>query len=271
MRKFCGSIVKLAILSTLSLLVLSAKQQPQYGQSQPNPTEAQTRSLSQKYTHAQIDYFVEVALGSEFGDSHTTIKKWDKDVRIKVLGSPTQQDVKTLRAVIDEVNSITNGVHLQLNSQNPNLTIYFVSESNFSKYEANYSPVNLGFFWNLWNKNNIIYNSKILISTEQITQTERSHLIREELTQSLGLMKDSYRYKDSVFYQGWTSVTQYADIDKALIEMLYRPEVRPGMTKPQVLQVLRTLDAKKELVPPCEPTDANPALDFSIESCQPQQ
>lgn len=270
MRKFCGSIVKFALLSTLSLLVLSAKQQPQYGQNQPNPTGEQTRSLSQKYTPAQIDYFLEVALGSEFGDSPTTIKKWNKDVRIKVLGSPTQQDVKTLHAAIDEINSITPGVHLQLNSQNPNVTIYFVPESNFSKYEANYSPINLGFFWNLWKENNIIYNSKILISTNRITQTERSHLIREELTQSLGLMKDSYRYKDSVFYQGWTSVTQYADIDKALIEMLYRPEIRPGMTRAQVLQVLRTLDAKRASVPQCELTDANPALDFSIESCQPQ-
>jgi hypothetical protein len=252
-------------------LVLSTKQQPQYGQGTPNPIEEQTRSLSRKYTQAQIDYFVEVALGSEFGDSHTTIKKWDKDVRIKVLGSPTQQDAKMLRTVINEINSITDGVHLQLNSQNPNVTIYFVSESNFRKYEANYSPINLGFFWDLWKENNIIYNSKILISIDGVTQTERSHLIREELTQSLGLMKDSYRYKDSVFYQGWTSVTQYADIDKALIEMLYRPEIRPGMTKSQVLQVLRTLDAKKESVPQCEPTDVNPALDFSIESCQPQQ
>jgi hypothetical protein len=62
-------------------------------------------------------------------------------------------------------------------------------------------------------------------------------------------MKDSYRYKDSVFYQGWTSVTQYADIDRALIEMLYRPEIRPGMTKSQVLQVLRTLDVEQGFVP----------------------
>lgn len=249
MRKFCGSIVKFTILSTLSLLLLSTKQQPQYGQNTPNLTEEQTRSLSRKYTQSQIDYFVEVALGSEFGDSHTTIKKWDKDVRIKVLGSPTQQDVKTLRTVIHEINSITNGVNLQLNSQNPNVTIYFVSESNFRKYESNYSPTNLGFFWNLWKDNGIIYDSRILVSTDGVTQTERSHLIREELTQSLGLMKDSYRYKDSVFYQGWTSVTQYADIDRALIDMLYRPEIRPGMTKSQVLQVLRNLDAQQEFVP----------------------
>lgn len=271
MRKFCGSIVQFSLLSTLSLLVLSTKQQPQYGQSTPNPTGELTRSLSRKYTQAQIDYFVEVALGSEFGDSRTTVKKWDKDVRIKVVGSPTQQDVKTLRTVINEINSITNGVHLQLNSQNPNVTLYFVAESNFRKYESNYSPTNLGFFWDLWKGNNIIYNSKILISTDGVTQTERSHLIREELTQSLGLMKDSYKYKDSVFYQGWTSVTQYADIDKVLIEMLYRPEIRPGMTKPQVIQVLRTLDVKNESVPQCESNNANPILNSSTESCQPQQ
>jgi hypothetical protein len=49
----------------------------------------------------------------------------------------------------------------------------------------------------------------------------QKHLLREELTQSLGLFNDSYKYDNSIFYQGWTTTTEYAPIDRELIDMLY--------------------------------------------------
>lgn len=218
---------------------------------------------SKSYTAAQINYFLEIALKSEYANSDATIKKWDKDINIKVIGSPTSEDIRTLQTVIDELNTLVSGIRLQvinaagnrtigntssnlsLLGKEPNLEIYFVPESKFSQYEPNYQPINYGFFWDWWNDNHVIDRSKVLIATEGVTQKERSHLIREELTQSLGLMQDSYLYSESIFYQPWTDTNQYAEIDKALIEMLYRPEIRPGMTKSQVLKVFRTLNAGK--------------------------
>ena len=49
----------------------------------------------------------------------------------------------------------------------------------------------------------------------------QKHLLREELTQSLGLKNDSYKYENSIFQQKWTEVTEYAPIDIKVIEMLY--------------------------------------------------
>ena len=298
-HNFCVLVAKSTLLSLISCLMLSAYQSPSHADNQPSNTltnrhdQFNTRTdkgsinhsptLSRKYTSAQINYFLEVALGSEFGNQVTTIKKWNKDVKIKVVGSPTAEDLNTLNTVIDDINTLTNGsIRLQIASlpgrnkpqgytastrstvaNNANVELYFVPVSQFGRYEPNYQPVNYGFFWDLWN-NNVIYKSRVLISTVGITQKERSHLIREELTQSLGLMQDSYKYKESIFYQGWTDPTDYAEIDKALIEMLYRPEIRPGMTKSQVLKVFRELEAKAESRPQCEPSDANPALDFSV-------
>lgn len=279
--------------------MLSAYQSPSYADNEPSNTLTNSHdqfntqtgkgtinhssTLRRKYTSAQINYFLEIALGSEFGNPSSTIKKWNKDVKIKVIGSPTAEDLNALNTVIDDINTLTNGnIRLQIVSlpgrnkplghsastrpvvaNSANVELYFVPISQFGRYEPNYQPVNYGFFWDLWN-NNIIYKSRVLISTVGVTQKERSHLIREELTQSLGLMQDSYKYKESIFYQGWTDPTEYAEIDKALIEMLYRPEIRPGMTKSQVLKVFRELEAKAEPTPQCEPNDANPALDFSV-------
>jgi hypothetical protein len=266
MRKqsFCVLVVQSTLLSLISFQALLAYQLPEYANKKQLDTQSNIQLVNKNYTPAQINYFLEIAIGSEFGSSKPTIKKWDKDIRIKVNGSPTAEDLKTLQAVIDEINSLTNSIRLQIDAKNPNLEIYFVPESQFTQYEPNYFPVNYGFFWTNWN-NNTIYNSRVLISTIGVTQKERSHLIREELTQSLGLMKDSYLYQESIFYQGWTEVTDYSEIDKAVIQILTLPEIRPGMTKSQVLEVLQKLEAKKEPTSNCGASDADPALDFSVD------
>ena len=59
-----------------------------------------------------------------------------------------------------------------------------------------------------------------MIRTKE-NQKAQKHLLREELTQSLGLCNDSWKYDNSIFYQGWTTTNQYSEMDKRLIDMLY--------------------------------------------------
>ncbi len=194
----------------------------------------------------QISYFLEIALGSEFrSETKPMIHKWSGDIRIQYFGNPTSEDLATLQSVIRELNELTQGsINLQLVSSNPNLTMYFVPESQFKRYEPGYVPVNYGFFMTRWDSNGEIRNANVLITSQNVTQRERSHLIREELTQSLGLMRDSYKYPESMFYQPWTDVTQYAEIDRALIRMLYNPNIQPGMTQAQVINSLNIQQAQ---------------------------
>lgn len=202
--------------------------------STPIPTTQPTApALPSAYTREQIDYFMEVALGSEFGSTNTTVKKWNGPIRIRVQGTPTADDRATLQTVIAELTQLT-ALDIQLTDRNPNIDLYFVPESQFSRYDSNYRPVNMGFFWTWWS-GNTINRARILVTTEGVTQAERSHLIREELTQSLGLMQDSQRYRDSIFYQGWTSTTSYSEMDRAAIALLYNPAIRAGMTRNQVI------------------------------------
>ncbi len=200
-----------------------------------------------EFTPQQISYFLEVALGAEFSQSSSAarIRKWQGDVNIQYFGSPTSEDLATLNSIINEVNELANGgIRLQLVDRNPNITIHFSPLSQFAQLEPNYQPGNYGYFWTRWDGNNTINNANVLITTTKVTQKERSHLLREELTQSLGLMQDSYKYADSVFYQPWTDVTQYSAIDRSLIRMLYDPQISPGMTKAQVMGVLNTRQAQ---------------------------
>ncbi|MCT4564313.1 MAG: DUF2927 domain-containing protein [Maledivibacter sp.] len=94
------------------------------------------------------------------------------------------------------------------------------------------------------NNKNEISRTKIYISSNIKNKKDRDHIIREELTQSLGLLNDTYQYPKSIFYQGKSSVVEYLDIDKALIKMLYEEAIQLGMDRDEVIEVLNNL--KKE-------------------------
>jgi hypothetical protein len=194
---------------------------------------------SNNYTNKEIDYFTEIALGAEFGDEVPVIKKWTNNIRIKVSGEPTEADLQTINNIIIDLNELLCGIKIKLVKKKWNLTITFSPESDFATINQNYVPTNYGFFWVFWHDDSfVIYDASIMISSEDITQKERSHLIREELTQSLGLMNDSKKYNNSIFYQEWTDVTSFSDVDKAVITLLYLKKIKPGMSKEQVLEIL---------------------------------
>ena len=50
------------------------------------------------------------------------------------------------------------------------------------------------------------------------------------ITGALGLTGSSWSYPDSIFYEGASSRAELADIDEALIRLLYDPRIKPGMT-----------------------------------------
>lgn len=190
----------------------------------------------------EIDYFVTVALGVEFGTSGPTIKKWTRDLWIEVSGAPTAEDRATLDQVVGELNALQEQVHLELVDGLANVEMIFAPEADFSRLEPNYQPTNYGFFWVNWDSDSEIYRARILISTDKVEQRERSHLIREELTQSLGLMRDSIKYPDSIFYANRSEVSKYAGIDETLIKLLYSEAIVPGMTEAEVRAVLEGPD-----------------------------
>jgi hypothetical protein len=191
---------------------------------------------------AAIDYFSQIAFGNEFNANTDSlvVRKWTQDMRLAIAGTPSQADLQALYGIVIELNQLLDSVQIILTQEQPNAWIHFVPERDFVTVEPNYVPGNLGFFYVWWNAAYELRQARILISTTGISQEERSHLIREELTQSLGLMNDAWSYADSMFYQGWTSTQQYSALDRDLIRILYDPRIHPGMNEDEVRAVFGT-------------------------------
>ncbi len=51
-------------------------------------------------------------------------------------------------------------------------------------------------------------------------------------------MNDSEKYENSIFYQKWTDVNGFSDIDKAVISLLYQKGIKAGMSKDQIFKLV---------------------------------
>jgi hypothetical protein len=185
---------------------------------------------------AEISYFEDIVLGAEYGYAGPQVLKWVKNpVNIRIYGDPDEQSLTCLSSVIVDFNQLSNSTRLQIVDKGTgDIDIYFVPDSEFLRIEPNYVPGNWGFFWRWSNSGCEIYKARILISTKYPTPRQRCHLIREELTQSLGFAHDSARFRDSIFYRDWTETISYSEIDKKLIRMLYSSDIPLCATKNEV-------------------------------------
>ena len=144
-----------------------------------------------------------------------------------------------------KLNGLVSGFQLKLvNSRDEsNFVVYFGDGAGYLDIESNAKPYiqeNRGFFWVYWNSDSELQSGSIFVDTERTENIViQQHILREELTQALGIMNDSYNYADSIFYQRYSTVTEFSEIDKFVIATLYKHSIRPGMNKKQVKNVLR--------------------------------
>jgi hypothetical protein len=212
----------------------------------------------ESFTSDEIAYFREIAFGSEYGGKSENIRKWRENILVGVEGSATEEDRESLSRVVSELNEIIGSPQVRIldnwadadrpvqtpengdsgtgKSEQPNLQVYFIPHAEFEDHTSKQiAQDNWGLFFYYEDTEGVINRAKVLIASDKANAKERAHLIREEFTQALGLAQDSGKYPGSIFYQGWTTVQNYSEIDKKLISMLYDKEIAPNMPEKEAL------------------------------------
>jgi hypothetical protein len=199
------------------------------------------------YQNEVITYFQEVALGFEFGTATEVTRKWQSEMRIFIGGSPDAELTHELQSIVTEINSLTTDgftISTTLDSLHSNCYIFFGSAPEFVERHQPAASVignNWGLFFIFFDGENKLYRALVFVDIHRANKAEQKHLLREELTQSLGLAKDSPRYFDSIFQESWTTTTSYSAIDKDLIRLLYHPGMFTGLTRETSREVLTQL------------------------------
>ncbi len=205
--------------------------------------EASTRYFSGEKFNEALAYFNTVAANSEFNGSKP-ITKWKNKIKIALHGDYNEADWATVNQMTEVYNRIEGMPELSVlteDLESANVNIYFVLSEDMPFYFSSYVEGNSGFFEVYWDGNYELYRSVIAISTNRTKAADRNHLIWEELTQSLGLMNDSYKYEDSIFQQQYSYVQYPSPIDFAILRMLYEPQVKSGQSAEEAIAILKNL------------------------------
>ncbi|MFC5044543.1 DUF2927 domain-containing protein [Aquimarina hainanensis] len=205
------------------------------------------KSTLSEYEVSLIDYFKSIALGFEFGNASKITRKWENELNIYIGGNPTSEILNELETVKGEINELaTDGFSMNIvnDSLQSNYYIFFGSGDTYASLfpsQSNLVASNWGLFSVFWNNQNQLTSGHMYVDIERADTTAQKHLLREELTQSLGLARDSPKYMESIFQSAWTTTTEYAPIDKDVIRLLYHPDMNIGLNISQVDTRLRKI------------------------------
>ena len=147
-----------------------------------------------------VDYFQMVALGTEYGNDIPLVKKWKTPMQVYVSGNPDTTLLTELDQIIEELNNLfTDEFHIEIVSDSlaANYHVFF---GNVVTYKKQYPEVaylvqdNKGFFTTYANSNFNITSGHMFVDITDVPLRYQKHILREELTQSLGLANDCLLY-----------------------------------------------------------------------------
>ena len=200
------------------------------------------------YNESVVDYFKEVALGFEFGNESKITRRWEGNMKLFIGGKPTPALLAETNRIVGEINDLANNefnVEVVSDSLQSNFYIFFGSGNSYAAIfpaQSSFVASNWGLFSVSYTSSSVLFKGHLYVDIYRANLIEQKHLLREELTQSLGLARDSDLYPESIFQQSFsTKTTDYAPIDKDLIRLLYHPKMKVGLDRDQVDKLLRDI------------------------------
>ena len=205
------------------------------------------QKIASQYTSKQVlTLFDEVALKSEYTDttgahpSHNLVRWADRTITYSIIGEDISEDIYTAIAdALVELDDISYTPSFQLDETGSGALQIYVGGETANQMLSRYNATGLSTI--SYDKTvGSIVKGTIYLQDQYQTPSRTKHVVLEELTQVLGLVNDAVEFQDSIFYDGFSSLTKLTDIDKLLIEMLYSDAVKPNMTPPQCKANLAT-------------------------------
>lgn len=205
----------------------------------PQATGPQTTFTKQE----EIDYFIKEAITDEkYNFQAFPLHKWTKrDLKVIYADhTPIAENEACADQTISIINSLTNNIHLTKTTDvnNFDIAINFMPLS-----EINQRGYPLGYMYYDLNADNSFKRAYAIVPSDNMNQVA-CHTIRHEMTHTIGLLHNlnvsqgGYHY--SIFNVPIVNWSDYINIDKDLIKIMYNTSVQPGWFEAQTRAYLAT-------------------------------
>lgn len=197
----------------------------------------QTLHAPAPVSDAVLDSYMAVAYGLEGGTPQNHLIGWADVALVQIEGAANQADVAEVDRVIADINAIAQRSVLRRVAQGGTVTLRIVGDEQYPRHVPRSAAHAAGHVHLRW-RNSRIYEGEITLRSS-LTEERRRHVLREELTQSLGLLNDTWRERESIFYQGPSSVTEFSPTDRLIVWLHVNSRDLIGDPPTRVRRVLR--------------------------------
>jgi len=201
-----------------------------------------------EFQQETIRYFNEVALGVEFGQFREITRKWKEPMKVYFNPEIPDELEDELSKVKDEINAlVTDGFVIEFvpDSADCNFYVFLGTSERYTSYFPEALGVAVGqrsTSYLYFNQRAELVGGHMFVDLSNASLVAQKHMIREELTQSIGLARHSDRFSESIFYEpGGDAVTTYAEIDAELVRLLYHPNMVAGVDEPGCTVILQNI------------------------------
>ena len=159
-----------------------------------------------------------------------------------VLGDATDEDRELIGRLCERLNAIEGfpGIEEVSRETSANMTVSFIPRDEIMKTFDNADADCGGMAAYEWNsETGVIRSARCAI--DSALDADRANTVCEEFLQSLGPANDSYLFSDSVFYQGYTLMPFPAEVDFAVMEILYSPRIPAGTPRLEAISLAAQL------------------------------
>ena len=165
-------------------------------------------SYSQIDSLTIINYYDTIVYYHELSPNKSTYSKFQKDIKIFVKGNKINYLEKELEKIVFELNELIDPINILITSDSTdyNILIFLGTRKEFCKINMDFDDMNKtgiqGFGITYSGRQHQIYGADAFVDIGRVKNPIRQkHILREELTQCLGLLNDTEQYPNSIFYE----------------------------------------------------------------------
>lgn len=186
-----------------------------------------------------VDYYCRVGLTSEFTNGNVIdyVRKWQLPIYYTVNGTPNEDDIALIERLVSALNQVDGFPGMYPADSEGDSANFIMMFLDYDEYKAaSLAAVGTELtdgYSSIWFMGGDITQAEIGVCND-LTRTNKNHVILEEIIQALGLQNDTYDYPESLFYQGYNEPQWPCELDWFLVRFLYHPEITPMMKEPVV-------------------------------------
>ena len=195
----------------------------------------------QTYTKQQeIDYFVKIAITDERDNyNEKPLRKWTKqNVYVKYFGTANNTDKACADSTISTINDLSNTLTLiKTKGTTYDIDVNFLTQSELARRGYPYGYMDYRLY-----DSGAFSHAMAYVPADTLSDSGRCHYIRHEMTHTVGLLYNLGRqqggYDFSIFNVAVEGFSDYIEIDKDLIKMLYNTGIPVKSTAAQARSFL---------------------------------